>query len=38
MNSHAKFTATREKVASLSLRDEREIARKGGALAGSFNA
>jgi hypothetical protein len=38
MNSHARFTATREKLASFSLRDEREIARKGGALAGNFNA
>jgi len=38
MNSHARFTATREKVASLSLRDERKIARKVGALAGNFNA
>jgi len=36
MKSHARFTATRGKVAPLSLRDEREIAEKGGALAGNF--
>src|SRR6266404_2268663 len=38
MMSHARFSATREKIASFSLRDERANAKTGGALAVNFKA
>jgi hypothetical protein len=38
MMSHARITAALRKIASFSLRDERETAKAGGVLAGNFRA
>jgi hypothetical protein len=38
MMSHARFSATREKIASFSLQNERENAKAGGARTGNFKA